>query len=512
MAAGMCLRHFWNPSLGLKWLAALSLSVFAMMLGCTRTTLTRASSGIPDTPAGRALSGWLKTYNGNDTDSLVAFIGRAYAASELAGRPAESVARGFRLWRRNYGEFELLRIDTSSTFSIDAWVRHGLTEAAGKVYVEVDSQPPHGITGVYLLPFASLPGEQAPRERRSDTQIARELGDYATKLEAADLFSGAVAMYRGRSPLLTRAFGMARREPPARNDVDMRFELASLSKLFTAVAVAQLVERGRLRFESTIAEALPEYPNRATASRITVHQLLTHTSGLPDFYRNGKIRLYEDSIRSLTDYWPTFAMDTLWGEPGRAHDYSNANFVVLGAIVERLSGLRFETYVERFIFAPAGMTNSCYCDLTAPRRATPYSRYTSGFGPARRPEPDRWIEVPTTARRPGAPAGGGISTAADIARFGSAMLSNSLVSADMFRTMITPYVSMDGGGHRGYGFEVYDWSGTRFAGHGGNFWGVMTQLDIYPETGHVVVVLSNNDASGGEAVRNWTRRALSGSF
>jgi len=78
----------------------------------------------------------------------------------------------------------------------------------------------------------------------------------------------------------------------------------------------------------------------------------------------------------------------------------------------------------------------------------------------------------------------------------------------MFARMTTPYVSMGGEGHKGYGFEVHDWFGTRFVGHGGNFWGVMSQIDIYPATGHIAVVLSNNDASGGEAVRNWTRRAL----
>ena len=179
-------------------------------------------------------------------------------------------------------------------------------------------------------------------------------------------------------------------------------------------------------------------------------------------------------------------------------------------IIERVSGMPFERYVERFIFTPAGMTSSCYCDVSVPRRATPYSRYTSGFGPGRRPEPDRWIEVSPNARRPAAPAGGGISTMRDVAKFGLALLTNRLVSAVTFARMLEPRVSMDGDGRKGYGFDVYDWSGVRFVGHVGNFWGVMSQIDIYPQTGHVVVVLSNNDASGGEALRDWTRRALAG--
>jgi CubicO group peptidase (beta-lactamase class C family) len=320
---------------------------------------------------------------------------------------------------------------------------------------------------------------------------------------------GSVQLRRRGSVHFAGAYGLAKREPPVPNGASTRFELASLSKLFTAVAIAQLVEQGKLRFDMTLADALPDYPNRATAAQITIHHLLTHTSGLPDFYRNGKIRQYEASLRSLTDYWPTFAMDSLWSPPGARHDYSNSNYITLGAIVERASGLEFEEYVRRHIFEPAGMRDSCYCESGSEHRATPYSRYTSGFGPSRRPVPERWTEVPTGAKRPGASAGGGISTADDIARFGAAILENKLVSAATKAIMLTPHVRMEGG-HRGYGFEIHDWFGTRIVGHGGNFWGVMSQLDIYPETGHVAVVLSNNDASGGEAVRNWTRRALSG--
>jgi CubicO group peptidase (beta-lactamase class C family) len=481
-------------------------AVAGILAACAKAT----PSDLPDTPAARALSGWLAVYNGSNADSLVAFAQKSYAASELASRPADFVARGHQLWRKNYGRFEWLRVDTATAHSIDGFVRHELTQAIGKVYVEVDSQPPHGVTGVYLLPFARPPTDLTVASTRTDTEIARELEAFATTLESADVLSGTVALYRGESRLLSHAFGMARREPPTPNDLDMRFELASLSKLFTAVAIAQLVEQGKLRFETTLAEALPGYPNRETAARISVHQLLTHTSGLPDYYRNGKIRQIETSLRSLNDYFPAFALDSLRGEPGRVFDYSNSNYIVLGAIVERISKLRFETYVERFIFRPAGMTNTCYCEAGAPRRATQYSRYTSGFGPSRRPEPERWIEVPNEARRPGAPAGGGISTAEDIARFGAALLTNKLVSAETFARMVVPHTSMGGDGQKGYGFEVHDWSGTRFVGHGGNFWGVMSQVDIYPATGHVMVVLSNNDASGGEAIRNWTRRALAG--
>lgn len=253
------------------------------------------------------------------------------------------------------------------------------------------------------------------------------------------------------------------------NTMETRFELASLSKLFTAVAIAQLVERGRLSFDSSVASVLPDYPNPEVGRRITIHHLLTHTSGLPDFYRNGKLRPLEDSIHTLRDFWRTFALDSLWSEPGARFDYSNSNYILLGSIIERVSGMPFEEYVQRHVFDPAGMTRTCYCE-------------------------------------PGAPGGGGISTAGDLARSADALLTHRLLTPRMTALVLEPKVKMDDEGRRGYGFEVYDWSGTRVVGHGGNFWGTMSQLDIYPESGYAVVVLSNNDASGGEAIRNWTRR------
>ena len=491
--------------------ALLSSCAHSLRPGSTAAhTVSRASevAGLPDTPAAVALRDWLRIYNLGLPDSARAFAARAYSPTELADRPADVIARGHQLWRMNYGQMRVVRVDSSTPVAIEATVHEAVTEAYGKVFVEVDSTPPHGITGVWLIPFVEPPAN-APRVRRStDLSLAGALGRYTDALGKQEVLSGAVLVARRGVPVFARAFGPATRDPFTPNTLDTRFELASLSKLFTAVAIAQLVERGRLTFETPISTVLSDYPNPEVARRITVEQLLTHTSGLPDFYQNGKFRQFEDSLRTLNDFWAMFANDTLWSKPGARYDYSNSNYIVLGSIVERLSGLPFEEYVARNIFAPAGMTRTCYCEVGVDHRATPYSHYTAGFGPTRRPVPERWIEVPQGARRPGAPAGGGISTVGDLGRFATALLEHRLLGPAMTARVLSPRVPMDDGGRRAYGFEVYEWAGTPFHGHGGNYWGTMTQLDIYPDDGVVVVVLSNNDASGGEAVRNWTRRTL----
>jgi CubicO group peptidase (beta-lactamase class C family) len=451
---------------------------------------------------------WLRIYNLGSADSSRAFAARAYAASELAARPAEAIARGQQIWRMNYGQMRIVRVDSSTPFAIEATVHEALTEGYGKVFVEVDSSPPHGITGVWLIPFVEAPADAPRPPPMTDQELADALGGYTRRLVEHDVLSGAVLVARRGRPVFAQAFGMAQRDPPTPSTLDTRFELASLSKLFTAVAIAQLVDRGRLAFDTPLFSVLPDYPRPDIARQVTVAHLLTHTSGLPDFYRNGKFRQYEDSLRTLNDFWMMFANDSLWSVPGARFDYSNSNYIVLGSIVERLTGLAFEEYVTRNVFGPSGMTRTCYCEVGADHRATPYSRYTAGFGPTRRSVPDRWVEVPSGARRPGAPAGGGISTVGDLARFATALLEHRLLSDTMTTQVLTPRIRMDDGGSKGFGFEVYDRGATRFVGHGGNYWGTMTQIDIYPAQHVVVVILSNNDASGGEAVRSWTRRIL----
>lgn len=490
-------------------LFTLFLPLLSAVISCTQPTRAApADAAVPDTPAGRALAAWLQVHNRGDLDSSAAFAARAYAASELASRPADVIARGHRLWLMNYGTMRVVRIDSSAPYSVEALVHEALPDSYGKVFVEVDSAVPNGITGVYLIPFVLPPPEYDPPPPAADDALAAALERYAAKLAEGDVFSGTVLVARKGEVVFAKAYGAARREPVVPNTLETRFELASLSKLFTAVAIAQLVEQGRLSFDSSVAGVLPDYPNPKVGRRITIHHLLTHTSGLPDFYRNGKMRALEDSIHTLRDFWRTFALDSLWSEPGARFDYSNSNYILLGSVIEQVSGMAFEAYVQRHIVDPAGMTRTCYCEPGAPDRATPYSRYTAGFGPSRRAVIERWVEVPSGAKRPGAPGGGGISTVGDLARFADALLTHRLLTPRMTALVLEPKVAMDSEGQRGYGFEVYDWGGTRVVGHGGNFWGTMTQLDIYPESAYAVVVLSNNDASGGEAVRNWTRRML----
>ena len=156
-----------------------------------------------------------------------------------------------------------------------------------------------------------------------------------------------------------------------------------MGKMFTSVAIAQLVSQGKLSWDDTLAKVLPSYPNRDAAKRITIRQLLTHTAGVPDPFlspRYGHGKEYATHEAML----PDFADAPLTANAGKSFDYSNGNFAVLAAIVERLSGLSYEDYLKRNVWGPAGMT------LPSEKAAVGYARFTE-FDPlgieARRPRP-----------------------------------------------------------------------------------------------------------------------------
>src|SRR4029079_16154267 len=130
--------------------------------------------------------------------------------------------------------------------------------------------------------------------------------------------------------------GYADRESKTPNNLETRFRLGSMNKMFTSVSIAQLVQAGKLKYTDTVADVLPDYPNKEVARKITVHQLLTHTSGLGDIF-GPEFQRTKDSLHDLKDYLPLFVNQPLRFEPGKDWSYSNAGFIVLGLIIEHVS-------------------------------------------------------------------------------------------------------------------------------------------------------------------------------
>jgi D-alanyl-D-alanine carboxypeptidase len=306
------------------------------------------------------------------------------------------------------------------------------------------------------------------------------LSAHAGELARGDEFAGALLVARHGQILLERAWGLADREAGTRNTRDTKFRLGSMNKMFTAVATLQLVEAGELALDDTIGEHLPDYPNREVAAKVTVRHLLTHTGGTgdifgPEFDEN---RL---QLRQHSDYVKLYGSRGLLHEPGERFEYSNYGFVLLGALIEAVSGESYYDYVDERVFRPAGMTatGSLPESEEVPQRAVGYMK---PFGARTWLPNDDWLPWRGMA------AGGGYSTVGDLLRFAQALSSGKLISKHVLAEATTPRAE----GY-GYGFGVQGEGRLRSYGHTGGAPGMNGELLVFPQLGYVVVSLSNLD-------------------
>lgn len=320
-------------------------------------------------------------------------------------------------------------------------------------------------------------------------ELAGELDAFARGLAAEDKFSGAVLVARDGETIFKRAYGLASREFNVPNHVGTRFNVASAGKMFTGVAVAQLAERGRLSFEDTIGRHLPDYP-REVAGRVTVHHLLTHTSGMGSYWKPEFHEANHARFRSVGDYLPLFVNDPLAFRPGEKWAYSNAGFMVLGAIIEKVSGRSYFDYVREEIFRRAGMADTDYyeADRVTPGLAAGYTkqnRYLRGA--------DEWTSSLFISPVRGGPAGGGYSTVEDLLRFDAALRSHKLLTRKYTDITLAGKVEYRPRAQYAYGFANDVVNGRRIVFHDGGANGVSAEFDMYPDLGYTVVVLSNLD-------------------
>jgi CubicO group peptidase (beta-lactamase class C family) len=350
-----------------------------------------------------------------------------------------------------------------------------------------------------LIAIASIYGQNTQQQNASqngktnNSDLVRELESYLSRLVAEDKFSGAVLVAKDGVPIFNKAYGLANKNTNAANDTETKFNLGSLNKTFTAVAIAQLAERGKLSFDDTIGKHLPGYPNKTVADKVTIHQLLTHTSGLGS-YRNEKFLAQLDRIKTVADVLPFFADAPLAFEPGSKWEYSNSGYVVLGLIIEKASGQSYFDYVRENIFKPAGMSNTDSYEKGAnvPNLAVGYTRMNPSSGKPDQTSPRR----ENTMMRPmkGSSAGGGYSTVGDLLKFVAALQNHKLLSRKFTEIVTTGKIEVGGViGKYAYGFGDKIFSGKHIVGHNGGAEGIGANLDIFPELGYAAVILTNYD-------------------
>jgi CubicO group peptidase (beta-lactamase class C family) len=320
--------------------------------------------------------------------------------------------------------------------------------------------------------------------------VAGEIDSYLTSLIAENKLSGAVLVAKDGVTIASKAAGVANKATGAPITLSTKFNLGSLNKMFTAVAIAQLAQAGRLSFDAPISKYLPDYPNKEVADKVTIQQLLTHTSGM-GMYWNEKFMAQREKMVTVAAHLPLFASDPLLFPPGEKFQYSNSGYMVLGAIIEKLSGQDYYSYVQEHVYKPAGMTETGFYEpgKEIPNLAIGYSRMS--------PDGKKLEEArDNTDMREvkGGPAGGGYSTVEDLVRFHTALRNDKLLNEEYTKLVTTGKVDAAGPiGRYGYGFGDKVFEGKHIVGHNGGSPGISANFEMYPELGYTAVILMNTD-------------------
>jgi D-alanyl-D-alanine carboxypeptidase len=323
--------------------------------------------------------------------------------------------------------------------------------------------------------------------RLSEADALAALSARAEQLADKDQFSGAILVAHDGEVRLKDAWGLADRDAKTPNTPATKFRIGSMNKMFTAVATLQLVQAGMLALDDPIGKHLPDYPNEEVAAKVTVRHLLTHTGGTGDIFgpQYDSNRL---TLREHRDYIDLYGERAPAFEPGSRFEYSNYGFVLLGALIEAVTGQTYYDYVRSHIFRPAHMTSTDSLPETddVPNRSVGYMK--SG---------DDWIPNTDTLPWRGTAAGGGYSTVGDLTRFAHALSTGTLISKELLAEATRPQTE----GY-GYGFGV-GIEPAPFYGHSGGAPGQNGHLQIYPDLGYVIVALANLDPPAADSLVNF---------
>ncbi|MGB3260389.1 serine hydrolase domain-containing protein [Paenisporosarcina sp.] len=315
-----------------------------------------------------------------------------------------------------------------------------------------------------------------------------------TSIQTDNDFSGSVLVKESQKVLIDSSFGYANRAEKINNKAGTRYGIASGCKLFTAIAICQLVEERKLSFDSKLSDCLDvKFPH--FHEHVTVHHLLTHTSGVPDYFDEEVMDDFEElwiktpmyHIRTLQDFLPLFQNEPMKNPPGEIFRYNNSGYILLGLIVEQASGLSFTDYVQEHIFKKVGMFDSGYFafDSLPEKTALGYIDHSNGT----------WKTNMYSLPAKGGSDGGAYVTVSDMARLWESLMNHQILSKEMTDRLLTAHVQTKENSFYGYGIwidkEDVDIVKYHVMGYDP---GVSFHSAYYPEDSRIVVVCSNKSS------------------
>ena len=399
-------------------------------------------------------------------------------------------------FRAMTGGFDLKKVEESTPTKLAALVQEHNSDQMGRLTVEVESAEPHHLTNLDLRAIPR-PAEFS-LAHLGESELIAALSKKLDADSAADRFSGAVLVAKDGKRIFSQAYGFRDREHKLPNTLQTRFRIGSMNKMFTATSILQLAQAERLGLDDTVGKYLTDYPNKEVATKVTIRHLLTHTGGTGDIF-GPEFEMHRLELRTLHDYIKLYGNRAPQFEPGSRWEYSNYGFILLGEIIERISGQSYYDYVRNHIYEPSGMTESG----SEPENEAVAGRsigYTRMGGNDLRPNMD-------TLPYRGTSAGGGYSSVEDLLKFANALQGHKLLNAEFTDLLTTGKVDARAARYA-FGFEDQMINRIRCFGHGGGAPGMNGDLEICPGPGYVIAVLSNMDPPAAGQVSTFISNRL----
>jgi D-alanyl-D-alanine carboxypeptidase len=464
------------------WLAAFLLLLVQMCAAQTPGALPAAEQQTRD---------WLAAFNSGDRATLLAFL-QTYRPNDV-----ERIDNLLE-FRSRSGGFDIEKVEESTSTHASILVKEKDSDQLARLVIDVEPDPPHRVAKFELRAVPRPP--EFAIQRMSQENAVDVLGKQLEADTAVDRFSGAALVARNGKIIFEKAYGLADRDKKVPNQVGTQFRLGSMNKMFTATSILQLVQAGKIRLTDPFGKYLIDYANKDMASRATIQQLLTHTGGTGDIF-GPEFDNHRLELKTLQDYVKRYENRPVAFEPGSRFEYSNYGYLLLGVVIERVTGQSYYDYVREHVFKPAGMTStdSLPEDQAVAMRSVGYTKEAPG----------PWKDNKDTLPYRGTSAGGGYSTVDDLYKFATALEDHKLLDAAHTVLLTSGKVDTGRGGDK-YGFGFFDTSegGMECFGHGGGAPGMNGDMKICTKSGYVIAVLANMDPPAAQSAASFVANRL----
>lgn len=409
--------------------------IFPIVLILSFLAINCLAQDLPDTHAAERAKEVIDLLNDTSPYELDDYIANQFAPKFRDAFPISAHKGIFQSTQSMFGKVKVAEISKSSPNEIglvlkseaeDAWLNLMLQVEPGEPYRILmmgfrPASPPAGKKGITQI----IKSQHEPKSNETHFTNFDELNKYLKQKSEANEFSGALLIAEDEKPIFKNAYGFATKKNKSANKVDTKFNLGSINKIFTSVAIFQLMEKGKLSIDDPIGKYLDIFP-KDIGDKVTIRHLLNMKSGWGDYWGDEYYLANKDQLKTVSDYMEFIKDIPLDFEPGTNFQHCNTGFEVAGAIIEKVSGLDYYNYIKKYIYKPAGMSNtdSYFKDEPVVDRATGYTNMSPTDPNAEGYESDNFDMLPSR----GTPAGGGYSTVEDMLKFVNALKSYKLLA------------------------------------------------------------------------------------